>query len=268
MGIRTTITLFALTASATAQAGEPAPCEPETLQVATLNTWGLPYPLSKSRKSRFKDIQTYLDDGLDAVGLQEVWLGARTLLSTYIRLPGEPGDSGLALVTRFGSRQPRLTPFKRATGPDRWKSKGVLSTQVTTEDGSNLWLVVTHLQAGRGQRATEVREAQVQQTLEVVRELSGPVVVMGDFNLYDDLPADQRSIQQLRGAGWRDVADTLEQAESTYTGESARLDRMYLRNGAEATLQAQGVEVGHDKWLSDHVPVGVVFQMCDTNLQD
>ncbi len=268
MCVRTTIAILALSASSLAWADDAPSCEPETLQVATLNTWGLPFPLSRSRKARFEKIQDYLDEGFDAVGLQEVWMGARGLLSHQIRLPGEPGDSGLALVTRFGSDQPQLTPFKRASGPDRWKSKGVLSTRVKTEAGTDLWLVVTHLQAGRGQRAAEVRASQVDQTLEVVRQLPGPAVVMGDFNLYDDLADDKGSIGRIRSAGWHDVAETLDQADATYPGEAARLDRMYLRDGNGASLRPQTVSVGSDAWLSDHAPVGASLQLCGTTIQD
>lgn len=226
----------------------------ETLAVASLNAWGLPYPLSTERRSRFRKISTYLDKEWDLVGLQEVWRGARHLMRRHVNYPASDGDSGLALYSRLPSSQPMLRAFRAAVGPDRLKSKGLLASQVQLEDGTAMWVVVTHLQAGQSERQQQVRAMQVAEVIDYLSELDGPAVVMGDFNLNRRQATDRNSHAQLEQAGLVDVAVAAGKKRPTYPGLKARLDRIYVRSAPSTCVVPQSADVGSDQ-LSDHLPI-------------
>lgn len=254
--------MFGLLGAPLAARAEPCAAAP-AVEVATLNTWGLPYPLSTHRHQRFDRIRRYLDGGPDIIALQEVWSGSLRLLSHHVRVADDgAGDSGLAVVTPHASTRPVLRPFRDASGPDRLKAKGVLTTRVDLPDGDPTWVVVTHLQAGRGDRASAVRNSQIRELIDTVAGLVGPALVMGDFNLYDDLPTDLDSVERLRGAGLRDAAELADATAPTYAGQAARLDRIYLRDGAGTALGATRVEVPRGPVLSDHAPVEATVSRC------
>ena len=239
--------VFALVGSP-AQAQECA----TKLEVATLNTWGLPAPLSKRRHKRFAAIEDYLRSDLDIIGLQEVWRTARSLLPFHLRLPSA-GDSGLAVATPYPSTRPVLTPFTRARGFDGLKRKGAISTTIGLPDDHRLNVVVTHMQAGHTKAAARVRAEQIRQVLEVADAQTGPVLVMGDFNLYDDLDDDVSSSRLLERAGY---ADGTAAAGPTYRTGDHRLDRIYVRGG---TVLASDVPQTD---LSDHLPVEATVAIC------
>lgn len=226
-----------------------APAKAAELNVVSWNTWGLPFPFaSEPRKGRFPGINERLEEmGVDIAGLQEVWRGARSLLHLRgLHWPGQGGDSGLALLTEHQASSPRLYPFRSGSGVDKLKKKGVLASQVTVDD-EDIWVLVTHMQAGTGKRAQAARRDQIEQLSELVESLEGPTVVMGDFNLYDDLDLDLEAAQRLRDAG---LVDAGSHAGPTHTTEPHRLDRIYLRE-----LQATELTVEHPRGLSDHRPV-------------
>ena len=226
------------------------------IEVATLNTWGLPAPLSKRRSSRFQAIDDYLRTDLDIIGLQEVWNTARSLLPFQLRLP-HGGDSGLAVATPHPSTRPVLTPFTKARGFDGLKRKGAISTRIGLPDGQRLGVVVTHLQAGHTKAAARVRSHQVRQVLDVASSHEGSVVVMGDFNLYDDLDDDVRSTQLIEQAGYSDGAVSAGELSPTYRTGTARLDRIYVRGG-----QVTEAQVPTTRALSDHLPVEATLALC------
>lgn len=235
-----------------------ADCTPEDapLQVATLNTWGLPYPLSTQRRSRFSRIRRYVDSGFDLVGLQEVWTSARDLLGPLLKLPEASGDSGLALVTRLEASHPKLTPFTTARGVDALKRKGVIHSRMVISEGSVVDVLVTHLQAGDSDRAAAVRATQIDQLLALTDGLGGPTLLMGDFNLYADRVADQASLDRLRQRGFLDAARDQGALDPTYVGGTQRLDRIYVRGATpvSATVPMPG--------LSDHRPVEASVLLC------
>lgn len=252
-----TALLLAL-ALGTAQADEAPRCTPSgpDLQVATLNTWGLPYPLSRERRGRFARIRDYLDSGFDLVGLQEVWTSARDLLGPLIWLPETDRDSGLALVTRLETSKPRLTAFESARGVDALKRKGVIRSRVRTPEGTVVEVLVTHLQAGVTDRAAAVRADQVDQLLELSDGIAGPTLLLGDFNLYATLEADRGSLERLAARGFLDAADDQGATEPTYVGGTQRLDRIWVRGAVPvaARVPAPG--------LSDHRPVEANLRLC------
>jgi endonuclease/exonuclease/phosphatase family metal-dependent hydrolase len=248
----------ALGASAPAHA---APRDGATVDVATLNTWGLPFPIAwQARGRRFPAIQRWLErKQFDVVGLQEVWNGARRLLEMGgVSMPDSPGDSGLALYTPHRvTRAPELTVFDAARGVDRLKQKGVLVAAIDLPDTGEVNVLVTHMQAGGGTRNAAVRASQVEQLLGVLTELTGPALVMGDFNLYAGNPTDDASRDALVGAGLIDLAERGGALEPTHGGDRQRFDRVYLLQepGMVARVEHAEVEVQDAAELSDHRPV-------------
>lgn len=247
--------LGALTLAAPPASAQTCTPSETTVDVATLNTWGLPAPLSRKRTARFAQIREYIRHDLDVVGLQEVWNTARSLLPNTLRLPHQ-GDSGLAVATPHASTQPVLTPFTHARGFDGLKRKGVLYTRVGLPGGERMNVVVTHLQAGHSKAAARVRATQIDQVIDVATAADGPTLVMGDFNLYDDLDADVDSTRKVLAEGFVDGALRAGNDAPTHRSGPHRLDRIYLR-GASA-LQADV----RDTDLSDHLPVEATVTLC------
>lgn len=239
----------------------PAAAADATLDVATLNTWGLPFPVAKHRARRMPEIAEYLDDeSFDVVGLQEVWKGARrwwdrddVLLASRDR-----GDTGLALATPHPVDAQQVVHFSAARGPDKLKHKGVLRSRVHLPGRRDLWTLVTHLQAGNGDRAATVRADQVSELLRVLGDVDGPVLVLGDFNLSDSA-IDRDTEARLLAAGLVDAGESAD--EPTYRGGNHRLDRVFVRSGGDVDLVPVGatvVQYGDDlPELSDHLPVSV-----------
>jgi endonuclease/exonuclease/phosphatase family metal-dependent hydrolase len=224
------------------------------LEVVTLNTWGLPFPLATARKKRFAKIGDFLHHrpANHFVGLQEVWRSATHLTCDHVNMPHKPhGDAGLGVHTSLDIHHSELFSFDDAVGFDALKTKGWLVSQ-TEQDGDAMTFVTTHLQAGRGQRASQVRVRQIRQIVEHLAGTSHPVVLMGDFNLHDDLENDLTSAELLTEAGFRDVSP----AEPTHNLVLHRLDRVYLRNGSVRQLEAFDAEV-MPTGFSDHRPVRV-----------
>jgi endonuclease/exonuclease/phosphatase family metal-dependent hydrolase len=245
-----------------AAAATPAAPEP-ALEVATLNTWGLPYPVSAiAPRERFPRIERYLDRiDADIVGLQEVWRGARRLL----RVPGlhlreSPHDTGLALVSPHPVRAMHEARYTEGRGVDRLKTKGVIWAEVDTPAAGRVSVFVTHLQAGPGPDNAAVRAAQVSQLLTHTRTTALPAVLLGDFNFDPDEPADRAAAGALAAAGFADAAAQIDREAATHPGDGHRYDRVYLRSGLRRALHARAARVDAtppEGPLSDHLPLRV-----------
>lgn len=244
---------------------EPARKRFDTVSVATLNAWGLPFPIAASRKSRLPAIARFLErGGFDVVGLQEVWDGAQKHLPARgLLFPPRGGDSGLALASPHPTSAPTVRHFRSARGFDALKKKGVIASKVSLPGKGDLWTVVTHLQAGSGPKNALVRAHQIDDVLDVVSGLDGPAVVVGDFNLYDD-PTDHASLGRLLASGLVDAAETKGAVAPTYRTGGERFDRVFVRStdGVRLTaVDAQVIQYGGDvPLLSDHLPVHVELE--------
>jgi endonuclease/exonuclease/phosphatase family metal-dependent hydrolase len=246
-----------------------APAE-KTLQVATLNTWGLPYPVAaESPRARFPRIQNYLDRiDADIVGLQEVWRGAKGLL----RVPGmhatsHAADTGLAIVSPHPVHDMWERTYDAARGVDRLKRKGLLSAEVDTPSAGTVAVFVTHLQAGPGPKNADVRAAQVGELLDRVATTDLPAIVMGDFNFDPRQDADVAAAEALRTAGFSDAAAAVGRRKATHPGDGQRYDRVYLRGNRRRALtprMARVDESTEEGLLSDHLPVRVEVAVVST----
>lgn len=264
--------LLALTAAAE-PAAEPASEPIARLRVMSLNVWGLAWPISKRRGSRMRDLDTLNLDDYDVVGMQEVWRGAwrRIPWRQRIRLPDTRADSGLGLTGRLSQEagEPILVPFEATVGFERLKGKGILISTVAVPEVGDVWVYVTHFQAGPG--AGSVRSAQADELVALMAERPGPAVVLGDFNLYRDHPADLATEARLAAAGLQDAALLSGTPQATYIAENPyiwrgeegeRFDRIYLRDGEDIELSLSAAEVlMYDEPLSDHQPVTATIEV-------
>lgn len=242
-----------------ATCGEAGSDERVDLSVLTYNVWGLPSPIASDRRGRLPRIASWLDErSYDIAGLQEIWRSAVRLLPLPSVRDARRGDSGLALVTPHPVQDSAQHTFSAERGFDRFKAKGMLSASIEV-DGTPVEVGVTHLQAGGGARNAQVRAAQVEELLSWT-DTDQPVVLMGDFNLYEGEAIDDQTRQRLEDSGFVDVAATAGATRGTYPGRSDRFDRIYVRSGSRHCLTSQAAEVLQLE-LSDHRPVEATVEL-------
>jgi len=261
-----------------------------TLDLMTLNTWGFRWPLARHRKARFARIREHLNvTSYDVVALQELWGGARaTLGDTGMAWAGLEGqterrkrmvDSGLGFKVRRGLERSveavksLVRSFKRHTSWDRVKHKGIFGVELAVDNIGPVTVVNTHLQANRG--AARVRRTQLDEILEAVDAISTPLILCGDFNLFDVDHEDRAGHRSLVGAGFHDASVTIDRPDATYLqknpyvggSQDERFDRIYLRDGTchgqRVHLVAESVRVivDHGAPMSDHEAVAARIKL-------
>jgi endonuclease/exonuclease/phosphatase family metal-dependent hydrolase len=232
------------------------------LSVVTLNAWGLPRPVASDRRGRLPRIAGWLEErGYDVAGLQEMWRGAMRLFPWSrggLTAPQAGGDSGLAILTPHEVQSKRLHAYEAERGFDTFKAKGLLLAELAVDDGREVTVGVTHLQAGGGRRNAEVRALQVDEMLTALGDSSRATVLLGDFNLYAGEPVDQQTWQRLEAEGFVDVAAVAGATGGTYPGRADRFDRIYVRDGAQRCWVTRSAEVLESD-LSDHRAVEAVM---------
>ena len=179
--------------------------------------------------------------GADVIGVQEIdagygprsggveqptvlagLLGMRHAFGAALDLPPAQADGprrryGVALLTRHEILSQHLHPLPdhpAAVAPG--EPRAVLHTRLRRDDGEELDVLVTHLEAGDGAHRT----SQVQGIVRLTDALTGPVVLMGDMN------ADPASAElaALPATGWQDAAQQLESAMAAARAASRRTD--------------------------------------------
>jgi len=255
-----------------------------TLDMMTLNTWGFRWPLARDRKSRFARIAAHLaEDHYDVVLLQELWAGARQALghngmewaaddsqtTRGVRME----ESGLGVKVRRGLGRSVATvkglvrSFRQHRGWDRVKTKGIIGVDVQTEACGPVTFINTHLQAQ--EQHAKIRRSQLDEILAAADGVRTPVVLCGDFNLFDHSAEDRAGHDSLERHGFRDASLLLDRPDATYLGKNPyvggrsdfRFDRIYLRDGwagdTRARLGAESVRVivDHKAPFSDHEAV-------------
>lgn len=256
-----------------------------TLSLMTLNTWGFAWPLARDRKRRFSRIAKHLaGHDYDVVALQEMWGGAREALGeTGLAWVGDEArttprlrmeQSGLGVKVRAGlargvkAVKGLVRSFSHHRSWDRVKDKGILGVEVPVGEHT-VAVVTTHLQAGL--RHARIRRSQLDEILESVDAYDGPVVLCGDFNLFDASGEDRAGHASLAANGFTDASLMVDRPEATYLqrnpyvggADDHRFDRIYLRDGRQTAsrpatrLSATSVEVivDHDQPMSDHEAV-------------
>lgn len=255
-----------------------------TLDMMTLNTWGFAWPLARHRRSRFERIRDHLKrERYDVVLLQELWGGAREALGdcdmswsgldAQVERRVRPTDSGLGIKVRRGlersvdSVRGLVRSFTRHRSWDRVKSKGIVGVRVDTPDCGPVTFINTHLQAEK--RHARIRRSQLDEILEAIDTVKTPIVLAGDFNLFDSSKEDRAAHRSLERHGFSDASLLVDRPDDTYLGDNPyvggnndhRFDRIYLRDGwhdgKRVRLDAESVRVivDHAAPLSDHEAV-------------
>jgi hypothetical protein len=235
-----------------------------TIDVLSLNVWGLPWPLALDRARRFERIARHFRDSTyHLVGIQEAWWPhGGALRIPGLRLAGGRRDSGLGLAGSLAGEGPHeVLSFDAARGSDRLVAKGLMVGRVTVGDAAVI-VGVTHLQAHAGEQA--IRARQVDQIVERLAGEREPVVLMGDFNFHG---ADDRGSEDALGrAGFHDTgaeADAptwLPRNPFTRSQGRFRFDRIFVRDGDARRWRTHAVRVLSRLW-SDHQPLHASLEL-------
>jgi endonuclease/exonuclease/phosphatase family metal-dependent hydrolase len=249
------------------------------LRVLSFNVWARPPPVGKDVAERLARI---LDDlpshGCDLALFQEVWTeearaqliaGGRSQGFAHSWMHGEArGGSGLLALSRLPIRGSHFRAFtlcglpQRITQMDYYSGKGVARLDVETLAGS-VAVFNTHLHARYapaevrddyvGHRAAEVVEFAAE-----LRNVSDPVIAVGDFNMRDVSP-EYRLLTELTRL--TDVAATLGAREPTSTLSNpyrsargavneSRIDYVFCRSGSERGANVAAIRRVFDTPLS------------------
>jgi endonuclease/exonuclease/phosphatase family metal-dependent hydrolase len=235
-------------------------------RLATLNVWGLPQPLAENPSARMREIGRALPRlGLDAIVFQEVWTGrAQSLLARFGPRAGLAHvwagatgirGSGLLVLSRHPIEAVHFEPYLLRGDPDNgdfYSGKGFAQLRLAASP-QPLTLVDTHLHA---RYTTEVahefrsqRIGQIVQLAASAASVRSPLLVAGDFNLYEGLD----EYQVLLGlAGLRDAAAEVGAREPTVVRSNPyrrtspkpdrRIDLVLARDGVETGVRVRHVE--------------------------
>lgn len=153
------------------------------------------------------------------------------------RLFGEAGQYGNAVLSRYPIKSSSNQVVNFAGFAE---SRGYLHTVIETPAG-DVNFISTHF----GLKVEE-RSRHVFELLEYVENLSGPVIIAGDFNAVDTT----EEVQRLFARGFVEVAGLLNQVQPTLIGSDARIDYLFISPDISVydvvTLDVDG---------SDHRPV-------------
>jgi sphingomyelin phosphodiesterase 2 len=250
------------------------------MRIATLNVWGLPWPISREVSARMDAIGARLPAlELDWMLFQEVWTeeargrlieaGRRAgLVHAWHRNLGL-GGSGLLVLARapwldshFEAYTVRGFP-QRVWHGDYHSGKGFCALRFATPEG-DLTLIDTHLHAQYGDDSYNDeyphRVAQVVQIAAGFATTRTPVLAAGDFNISEG----RKEYEIFMGlTGVRDGAAELDRRQPTTLGanpyrrerlphDDERIDYVFTRDGEGARLRVRRI----DRIFEDAPPAG------------
>lgn len=251
------------------------------LLLTSLNLWGVPdfVHLLHPNKSRLHNaISRFVGQSpADLLVVQELWSQLyqphRQIFSQLGILPAwldRRQDSGLGF--RVQSSAWKLTSWAqqnfraRAVLSDSLKKKGFVRLELENNQGQRVTVFNTHLQAETWMpvKSAVARQNQIRELLAAVVGCTGPVVLVGDFNLAERHPTagiyDRESMELLERAGFQDAFLRSGDAPLPSHTNGERYDRIWLSPGI--TVERIWTEGGHlSRWeahkLSDHYPLNV-----------
>lgn len=266
-------------------------------RIATLNVWGMPWPMARDTPERMRAIGAALPAlEADAVAFQEVWTAAardvlvasaqRAGLSETWHNEATFGGSGLLVVSRLPLARVRFEPYLLRGLPHRfwhgdyWGGKGFAEVELAGPEGA-FTLVTTHLHAQYTPDGSDEyfshRMGQVVQLAARLREIDEPLVAAGDFNLREDRP-EYRVLVGL--AHLRDAAAALDRRQPTSLAGSPyrtaghapeeRIDYAFSRDGTARGARPLAVRRVFDEPIrlgarsaaySDHAGVLAEFEI-------
>jgi len=256
------------------------------IRLATLNVWGLPWPIGREGSARMDAIGARLPAlELDWMACQEVWTeGARLRLIEAGRRAGllhvwhrdvALGGSGLLVLARDPFQAPHFEAYTVRGFPQRiWHGdyhggKGFCALRFETPHGP-ITLIDTHLHAQYGADAYNDeyphRVAQVVQLSAAIAAIPTPVVAAGDFNMSEG----RREYGIFTGLSrMRDAAAELDRRQPTTLGanpyrkerqphDDERIDYVFTRDGEGARVRVRSIER-----IFDETPAGAAAGYSD-----
>ena len=256
------------------------------LKLLVYNTHGLPAIFSGDKPSeRFPKIGN-LTQSFDLSLLQEDF-AHHDLLVQHVKRAAKVAvgadenfskcllcsNSGLTLVSNLEKAhweiRTTFEPFKKCSGwlnrsNDCFAQKGFQLIDLNNNQGDRIYIVNTHLDAGRHQLDREARATQLEQiarALEATAE-GKAVLVAGDLNLDWDSPADNALLQDFV----RRLDLVLAQKGGDDTNQWKTLDYIYYRSSSDTEIST--ISSGEVKTmsadaepLSDHPALFVKFKI-------
>jgi sphingomyelin phosphodiesterase 2 len=256
------------------------------MRLATLNVWGLPWPISREGSARMDAIGARLPAlELDWMVFQEVWTdgtrrrligaGRRAGLTHAWHRGAALGGSGLLVLARQPFQAAHFEAYTVRGFPQRvWHGdyhggKGFCALRFDTPHGA-VTLIDTHLHAQYGDDAYNDeyphRVAQIVQLSAAIRATSTPVVAAGDFNMSEG----RNEYAIFTGlTRMRDAAAELDRRQPTTLGrnpyrqerlpdDDERIDYVFTRDGEGARVRVRRIER-----IFDETPAGAAAAYSD-----
>lgn len=167
-----------------------------------------------------------------------------------------PHQYGTALISRFPILSCTNTPLTTFSG---WEQRGILGA-ILNVGGVPTRVYSTHLQASRRvkgvfQSATPQRVLQVQDIMNLLSEVSDPVVLMGDFNA-GSTSSEMKPLYTSLLDVWREAgAGNGNTSPAKITGDPrSRIDYIFV--SPDVAISSVYVPIdGQTRLASDHYPV-------------
>ncbi|MGM0557753.1 MAG: sphingomyelin phosphodiesterase [Myxococcota bacterium] len=266
---------------------------PESLDILSYNVFLRPSSISTkdSTDCRGREIGMTLS-ALDAdiVALQEAWqvnAVASMIEESEDALPfrvvNKPeaallrtSSGGLSILSRWPVEDVRTMRYDRCHGEDCLATKGVLHAIIRVSSSHRINVVNTHLDSGEESGDREARADQLDQLREFVAEIdpsTGPIVVLGDFNVDAIAAVDEYEtlVSRLRANEDFDLGlSTVNCATNVSCNrltEPEQLDYVFTRNGENRLFRyetrylplATSACGGEVNFLSDHRAVSTTY---------
>jgi exonuclease III len=203
----------------------------------------------------------------------------RLVLTKLLLLPFEillpdlsfPYGSGLSAFVRKETAEvveTRRHRFKRCSGwfersSDCWATKGVLLVRLRFENGVEIDVYNTHLDAGQSRSAMKVRKDQLRELVALIASESPgrAVIVAGDFNTALDR---MENVEAMRG--FKQATGLADAGAGPDLPQWRRRDFIFARDGdkvsVELTASGEALEfVNRDRALSDHPAAYARFEV-------
>jgi endonuclease/exonuclease/phosphatase family metal-dependent hydrolase len=176
------------------------------LRLASINFWGLPWPLSVQKKARIAKLISFIrKNSFDIICMQEIW---RTwdldLLKSRLKeyyffdyAKRKRNPSGLAIISRFPIIEEYFIPFWNLHYEFALK-KGMLIAKVIA--GKNIMRIInTHLISTFRPLRSKIWARQLTSVYSALNNI--PTLVFGDFNFnYNDFPLPE--LRLLTSKAW------------------------------------------------------------------
>lgn len=249
-----------------------APPARSSLQLQTLNVFGLPWPLSPDVAPRCRRIAGEIaNSAVDVVVLQEAW-GAEAATPFALPFhhrafgsgsPGLVGSNGLLTLSRHPIRGAEARTFSASQSFDAVVHKGVLITTIVLPDGDlEVWNL--HMQSGVGRTAT--RLLQIRELLDWLADSrAARAAVAGDFNCGPGEPDFAVLLEGMRALGFHHAScgrPTYDATENALAVPEApkEIDHVFVRGLGEPLAARRVFDQRIDGMLpSDHYGVEVTL---------